>query len=87
MHQLLHLTLTGMHRAETGCGYVQTFFCGGCRYRVTAYPDWTAAQVCSPTARLLRMHLWLASVLYSLAPTGLRAPEETTFPSVRMQRR
>ncbi|CAK0785391.1 hypothetical protein CVIRNUC_008600 [Coccomyxa viridis] len=22
-----------------------TFFCGGCRYRVTAYPDWTAAQV------------------------------------------
>eukprot|EP00889_Picochlorum_renovo_P003820 jgi/Picre1/30850/NNA_006209.t1 len=21
------------------------FFCGGCRYRVTAYPDWTAQQV------------------------------------------
>jgi len=21
------------------------FFCGGCRYRVTAYPDWTAAKV------------------------------------------
>ena len=21
------------------------FFCGGCRYRVTAYPDWTAARV------------------------------------------
>ena len=21
------------------------FFCGGCRYRVTAYPDWTARQV------------------------------------------
>jgi hypothetical protein len=21
------------------------FFCGSCRYRVTAYPDWTAAQV------------------------------------------
>jgi len=21
------------------------FFCGGCRYRVTAYPDWTVAKV------------------------------------------
>ncbi|KAK9807613.1 hypothetical protein WJX72_004150 [[Myrmecia] bisecta] len=22
-----------------------SFFCGGCRYRVTAYPDWTVAKV------------------------------------------
>ena len=24
---------------------VQAFFCSGCRYRVEAYPDWTAKQV------------------------------------------
>ena len=71
-----------MHRAETGCGYVQTFFCGGCRYRVTAYPDWTAAQVRSPTAGLQRVHSCLALALYGLALTGLSAPEQNTLPSV-----
>ena len=30
------------------------FFCGGCRYRVTAYPDWTAARVST------RMFVWTA---------------------------
>ena len=25
---------------------VQVFFCSGCRYRVTAFPDWPVAKVC-----------------------------------------
>lgn len=29
------------------------FFCGGCRYRVTAYPDWTAAKVGSSIPSLI----------------------------------
>ena len=25
---------------------LQAFFCGGCRYRVTAHPDWPVEKVC-----------------------------------------
>ncbi|EIE18483.1 hypothetical protein COCSUDRAFT_38586 [Coccomyxa subellipsoidea C-169] len=37
-----------------------TFFCGGCRYRVTAYPDWTAAKV--------KQALWAGGIQRSNKP-------------------
>ena len=27
------------------------FFCGGCRYRVTAFPDWPVSKVCGGGCR------------------------------------
>ena len=34
---------------------LQAFFCGGCRYRVTAYPDWPVKKVCGSRLVLLAL--------------------------------
>lgn len=36
------------HNSQVSSPSAQVFFCSGCRYRVTAYREWTAAQVRTP---------------------------------------
>jgi hypothetical protein len=40
------------------------FFCGGCRYRVTAFPDWTAAKV--------KQALFAGGIARANKPDGIR---------------
>ncbi|KAK9868786.1 hypothetical protein WJX84_008270 [Apatococcus fuscideae] len=54
-----------------------TFFCGGCRYRLTAYPDWTSAKV--------KQALWNGGIARSNKPAhkmhtpGLKSWEDLTL--------
>lgn len=53
------------------------FFCGGCRYRVTAYPDWTAEKVSVITSNDLCSILLMipVNILFNCIETG----QEGTF--------
>ena len=41
---------SGLHGAAVLS--LQAFFCSGCRYRVTAYPDWSVEKVMRPASNL-----------------------------------
>ena len=74
--QLSNATL-GAHSIQvldTWCGDVQSFFCGGCRYRVTAYPDWTAAKVTLSSIALLHSGSMLCPVHAQGQMVVLRKP-------------
>ena len=51
---------------------LKAFFCNGCRYRVEAYPDWTAQQVSEA--------LWRGGIVRANNPhgntPGMRGPED-----------
>ena len=51
------------------------FFCGGCRYRVEAYPDWTVRKVCEA---LFDGGITRANKPNSNTP-GIKGPEDLTL--------
>lgn len=61
------------------CTVLQAFFCGGCRYRVTAAPDWTVAKVTHAMACDARSSASMVLVPSDGIAGGLHVPKAISW--------